>query len=238
MKSTFALRASFAAVALVAASASHAQLSIPFAWTESNSVQAFPDEIIGAFDLVRLTVKAAGNTTATGTVSTGELNGTVNNNAFSFPITKIVIGSKLNIASGSADGSALVFERQADDDFDGTIEGVYGFTLANFTINYDTKQVLADVTPKGGATAKQRPLYLFNVATPLALKYKFPLTVTGHEVLNQLQLAPEAKTLFTDVLVLPEIALGSLDLDYGTLTQDVSTNLRKKKISSTPYAAK
>lgn len=238
MKTTFALRASVAAVALVAASASHAQLTIPFAWTESNSVQAFPAEIIGAFDLVRLTVTAAGNAKAKGTQSVGELNGTLNYSAFNFPITKIVIGSKLNIASGSADGSALVFERQADDDFDGVVEGVYGFTLANFTINYDTSMVLADVTPKGGTTSKQRPLYLFNKATPLALKYKFPLTVTGHEVLNQLQLAPEAKELFTNVLVLPEIALGALELDYGTLTQDISTNLRKVKISSTPYTAK
>ena len=100
------------------------------------------------------------------------------------------------------------------------------------------KKVLADMTVKGGTAAAQQPLYTFNVATPLALKYKFPLTVTGHEVLDNLRLTDGAKALLISSLNLPEIALGALDFNYGTLTQDVSTNLRKKSISSTPYVAK
>lgn len=229
----FALRVSAAAVALAAASAAHADLNIPFAWTESNSVQTFTDDNLAAFDLVSLVVRAKGNATEVGARVVGETNGTETAKAFKFPITQIVIGSKLNIASGSASGSALYFERE---DILDTGE-IFGFTLANFTINYDTKQVLADVTPKGGAVAKQQPIYTFNVNTKLALKYKFPLTVTGHEVLDQLKLTAGIKTVFTDVLRLPEFALPQLEVEYGNLTQDVSTNLRKVKISSAPYVA-
>lgn len=230
----FTLRAAAtAAVALAAATSAQAQLKIPFAWTESNSVQTFTDNNLAAFDLVSLVVRAKGNATEVGARVVGETNGTETAKAFNFPITEIVIGSKLNIAAGSASGSALYFERE---DILDTGE-IFGFTLANFTINYDTKQVLADVTPNGGTVAKQQPIYTFNVNTKLALKYKFPLTVTGHEVLDQLKLTAGIKTVFTEVLHLPEFALPQLEEEYGNLTQDVSTNLRKTKISSTPYVA-
>ncbi|HEX5357735.1 MAG TPA: hypothetical protein VFW93_16130, partial [Aquabacterium sp.] len=92
--------------------------------------------------------------------------------------------------------------------------------------------------PDGGTVQKQAPLYNFNVATPLALKYKFPLTVTGHEVLDQLKLTDGIKTVFNGVLQLPEFAAEALNFDYGTLVQDISTTLRKTKISTTPYVAK
>jgi len=233
---TFAITARLAAVTALtmgAATAAHAQLSIPFGWTESNSVQTFPADNLTAFDLVKLTVSAKGNAYVAKAGTPGETNGTVTPVAFGFPVTKIVVGSKLNIASGTASGSALYFERFNDD-----TSGIVGFTLANFTINYDTKQVLADVTPKGGVVALQQPIYNFNVATPLALKFKLPLTVTGYEVLDKLALTPQAKTVFTNVLELPEFALFALDFDYGTLIQDISTKLRKKSISSAAYVAK
>lgn len=224
-------RAAIATAVLAAATSAHADLSIPFGFTNSNSVQTFTKDDLDAFDLVNLTVTPAGTATAVGTVSAGD--NVKNNNAFSFPITKIVIGSKLNIASGSAGGSALKFDRV---DLD-TGEAL-GFTLANFTIDYDKKLVLADVTPKGGATTKQQPVYKFNVATPLALKYKFPLTVTGHEVLDHLLLSDAAKALFISALKLPEFAIPALELEFGTLTQDISTNLRKTAVSGNPYVAK
>lgn len=226
-------RAAIATAALAAASAAHADLTIPFNATNSNSVQAFTDDNLSAYDLVNLTVSAAGNATALGPVVVGESNGTKNSKSFNFPITKIVIGSKLNIVSGSAVGSALKFDRV---DLD-TGEAL-GFTLANFTINYDKKQVLADVTPKGGATTQQQAIYTFNVATPLALKYKFPLTVTGHEVLDKLLLTAAAKAVFTTSLKLPEYAVPALDLEFGSLTQDVSTTFRKSAVPTTPYVAK
>ncbi|MBT9609695.1 hypothetical protein [Aquabacterium sp.] len=225
--------AAVATIALAAASVAQAQLTIPFGFTNSNSTQTFTDDNLASFDLVNLTVSAAGNTTATGPVVVGESSGTQNSKSFAFPITKIVIGSKLNIASGSAVGSALKFDRL---DVDTGLAS--GFTLANFTIDYDKKLVLADVTPKGGVVALQQPIYLFNVATPLALKYKFPLTVTGNELLDQLMLSPSAKTLFKTALQLPEFAEPALDFEFGTLKQDISTTLRKTAISTKPYVAK
>ncbi|MBU0917106.1 hypothetical protein [Aquabacterium parvum] len=226
------LRATAAAVALFAVSAAHADLTIPFAWTESNSVQTFTQDNLDSFDLVHLSVVAKGNASAKGEPVNGG-SGSVNYQSYSFPITKIVIGSNLSIKSGQAAGSALYFDRTDDD-----TGLVYGLTLANFTIDYAAQKVLADITPKGGTTATQQHLYTFEVDTKLALKYKFPLTVTGHEVLKNLRLSQGAQDALNSALLLPEIAQDALKFDYGTLTQDVSTNLRKKSISSALYVAK
>lgn len=225
--------AAVATIALAAAATAQAQLTIPFGFTNSNSSQTFTDDNLASFDLVNLTVSAAGNASAVGPVVVGESNGTKNAKTFAFPISKIVIGSKLNIAAGSAVGSALKFDRLDVDTGEAT-----GFTLANFTIDYDKKLVLADVTPKGGVVALQQPIYLFNVATPLGLKYKFPLAVVGNEVLDKLALSPSAKELFKTTLKLPEFAEPALDFDFGVLKQDISTTLRKTAISTKPYVAK
>jgi hypothetical protein len=230
-KTSFRLLAVASAVGLASVSA-HANLTIPFGWTTSNSVQTFSPDDLDAFDLVSLTVEARGTATALSAGTPGQTNGTVTPPAFNFPITKIVIGPKLNIASGSAVGSALYFSRPNDTD-----GAIVAFTLANFTIDYDHKQVLADVTPKGGKVTKQAPIYNFHVATPLALKYKFPLTVTGHEVLDNLLLTPEAKAVFTTALQLPDYALPALELNYGTLVQDISTKARAKAVTAKPYVA-
>ncbi|MFT3858775.1 MAG: hypothetical protein QM742_15195 [Aquabacterium sp.] len=208
-----------AALATTGVSA-YADLTIPFQGTQSNSVQAFSEVVLGAFDLMAITVEAKGNASAIGTDGV----------AYNFPVTKIVIGSKLNIVSGSAVGSALKLSRQ---DKGATI----GVTLANFTIDYNGKRVLADTTPIGGQTTAQMPLYNFQIATPLALKYRFPLTITGHEVLNDLRLTPEAKAVMKTALNLPVFAQAALEEDYGTLTQDVSTTVRKPAASTAPYVA-
>lgn len=220
---TVAIATAISASALSSAQA--AGLTIGFQGTQSNSVQTFSDITMKAFKALKVTVSAKGNATVSGTAG----------NAFSFPVTKIVVGTKPIIMSGSAVGSALSIERPDYDENDNDV--VRGVTLANFTINYETKQVLADTTAKGGKTTPQMPLYNFTVATPLALKYRFPLTVTGHEVLNDLRLTPEAKAAMTGALNLPEFAIPSLNEDFGTLTQDINTNARKPAVSTTPYVA-
>ena len=225
------LSAAVAAVGLFS-QAALANLTIPTQFTVSNSVQAFPFENRQAFDLVNLTVSARGTTYVAAPGTPGESNGTVTAAAFGFPITKIVIGPRLNIVSGTAVGSALFFER-----FNDETGRTLGFTLANFTINYDLKKVLADTTPVGGVTKPQMPIYDFTVNTPLALKYKFPLSVTGHEVLGNLKLTPQAKDVFRTVLELPEFTEFALEFDYGTLTQDISVKLRSRPITTRPYVA-
>lgn len=207
---------------LAAAATTHAAgLTIPTATWQANSVLAFSADTLKAFNLrfIGVTVTAKGNTVASATAG-----------VYSLPITSISVSSSLKIAGGAASGSALQITRLNDDG------DTVGFTLANFVINYDTKQVLADATPLGGTTKAQLPVYTFNTATPLALKYKFPLTITGHEVLNALFLTPAAKTFFMETLALPEVAKGLLETtDFGTLTQDISTNTRKPAVSAKPY---
>ncbi len=213
------LRSIAIAATLTAAATSSQALTIPSQGLVSDSVQKFSANAMGGFRALGITVVPKGNATAVA--------GTTD--SFSFPITKIVIGSKLNIESGSAVGSGLYITRANDDDVE------VGITVANFSINYVTHQVLADTTPRGAATVVQQPLYNFTTATPLALKYKFPLTITGNEILNDLRLTPEAKASMTAGLELPVFALPTLEYDFGSLTQNITFNARKPAASTTPY---
>lgn len=228
MKMSFAIRSLAVTTMLSAAAVSaHADLKIPFGWTQSNSVQKFPVKVLQLFDLVYLEINPKGNATSLNDVPAGL--DVPKAQSYSLPVTEIVIGNKLNIAAGSATGSALEFRRALDD---GTYVGV---TLANFTLNYVTKKVWCDAKAYG-AVSKRIAVYDFNVATPLALKYKFPLTVTGHEVLDKLMVTADGKVAFTEGLQLEPWAAAALNEDMGTLTQDISTNIRKPALKSTkPY---
>jgi len=222
MQKALSFRTIAVATALVAAGASaHANLTIPSNSLVANSVQAFSQESLDAFEVGGVSVVPLGNATAVDGVA----------GAFSFPITSITINNSLKIASGDAKGSALEISRIARN------VGKVGVTVANFTINYTTKQVLADTTPLGGTTTKQAPLYNFNVATPLGIKYKFPLTITGHEVLDQLTLTPEMNATMKSSLALTPVLAAALDsiTTFGTLTQDILVKLRDKPVSTTLY---
>lgn len=221
-----------AATAFVfAASAAQADMTLPLNCTKSNSVQTFTQDNLDSFDLVNLSVRAKGNATPVGTMLTGGNTGATFYRAYSFPVTKVVVGSNLAIKSGSAVGSALFFDRTDDD-----TGAKFGLTLANFTIDYVNKKVLADITPQGGVVANQQAIYTFEVDTALALKYKFPLAVVGNEVLKNLLLTSIAKAAFVNSLQLPEVAQFALDFTFGTLAQDISTNLRTCA-STKPYVA-
>lgn len=226
----------FAAIALfagVAASSAHADLTLPTNTLVANSVQTFTADNLASFDLVNLVVEARGTTYVAKAGTPGASNGTVTPVAFGFPITKVVIGSGLSIASGTASGSALYFNRMDPDTGKAT-----ALTLANFTINYKQSKVLADTTVQGGKTQVQMPLYDFTATSPLALKYKFPLSISLHEVLGNLKLTAQAKAVMTTGLDLPEYALPALDFDFGTLTQDINVQLRSTPINTRPYVAK
>lgn len=216
------LRASLIIAGLVAASAAHADLTIPTNALVANSVQAFSDRANKAFNVSSVTVSALGNATPVAGAALP---------TFNLPITSITIGSGLKVASGTAAGSALKLSRTLDDGEEGYV------VLANFSINYKTKQVLADTTIPGVATVKQASVYNFNIATPLALKYKFPLAVTGHEVLDTLMLTEEAKDNQMAGLGLPDFIRGSVldKTDFGTLTQDIAVKLRSRPVSAKPY---
>lgn len=223
MQKALTVRSIAIAAALIGAAASANALTIPANSLVADSVQAFSQESLDAFDVGGVTVTPLGNATAVAG-ATG---------AFSFPITSITVSNSLKIASGDAKGSALEIARMK-----GSTK--YAVTVANFTINYDTKQVLADTTPLGGTTAKQAPLYNFNTATPLGLKYKFPLAITGHEVLDQLTLTPEMKATMVSSLALTPVLKAALEsiTTFGTLTQDIAVKLRAKAASTALYVPK
>lgn len=225
--SKIALRLSAVAAVVCLSSVSAQALTLPTNALVANSVQEFTADNLDSFATVSLSIEARG------TASIAKAGPYDTPAAFSFPITKIVIGSKLNIQSGTASGAALFFKRFNED-----TGATLGLTLANFTIDYDKKQVLADTTPQGGAVQKMMPLYDFTVNTPLALKYSFPLSFTLHEQLGNLKLTAKAKEVMTTVLELPEIAQDALNFNFGTLTQDVTTKFRSKAVSATPYVAK
>jgi len=222
MSFSMTLRSSIAVASLALASVAHAgNTTIVTNALVADSVQAFSDTATKAFKLTSTVVSGAGNTV---TVTSATLP------TFSFPITSITVDSKLNIVKGDAKGSALKFVRAMDDGSQAWV------VLANFTIDYSAKKVLADTTIPGVPTVKQQAIYDFNTNTPLSIKYKFPLAIVGHEVLDTLKLTEETKDSFLAGLQLEDYLRAVLDkTDFGTLTQDVAVKLRPKAVSTKPY---
>ncbi len=222
MSFSMTLRSSIALASLALASVAHAgNTTIVTNVLVADSVQAFSDTANKAFKLTSTTVSGAGNTT---TVTSAALP------TFSFPITSITVDSKLNIVKGDAKGSALKFVRAMEDGSQAWV------VLANFTIDYSAKKVLADTTIPGVPTVKQQAIYDFNTNTPLSIKYKFPLSIVGHEVLDTLKLTEETKDSFLAGLQLDDYLRAVLDkTDFGTLTQDVAVKLRPKAVSTKLY---
>ena len=218
-----AVRALALGTALAAPFAAQAQLSLnlPVNFLQADAVQAFSTTALKSFKAVDITVSPRGNAFAVPDVV----------GAYDLPVTSIQL-QFIKVSGGSSIGSALQFDRVDDDDV------AHRLTLANFTINFNTNQVLADATPMGGPTAAKTPIFNFNNAVPLGFKYQFPLTITGHQVLDKLFLTPEAKTAFTNGLNLPVFTKPILDsTDFGTITIDLAVKFRSQPVSSKPYVA-
>ncbi|MDO9237615.1 MAG: hypothetical protein Q7U28_16475 [Aquabacterium sp.] len=216
---TLSIRAiTVAAATLAVAASANAALTLPTNFLVADSVQAFSELSQDSFAADGVTVTPLGNATAVaGAVS-----------AYRLPITTITLNG-LKISKGDAKGSALQFTRtyRSKD---------YALTLANFTINYDTKQVLADATASGGVTSKQQAIYNFHTAMPLAIKYKFPLRITAHEVLDELMLTPETVNSFVTGLSLNKAGRSVISsISFGTLTQDIAVKFRAKAVSNKLY---
>ncbi|MDO9004701.1 MAG: hypothetical protein Q7V20_14735 [Aquabacterium sp.] len=216
---------SFAAATLVLAASANA-LTIDWTKMQGTSTLAFSDNAISLFQANGGKLAALGNTTPVGTSGW----------SFALPITNIEINSALKIASGQASGSALdIIRRTLDEDTGEVIKA--NIVLANFKLDYINHKVLADTTANGAATLPMFAVYDFNTATPLALKYKFPFTINGNEVLDKLILTPAAVDLFASSLGLSGDAVLNLvrTTEFGTLTQTISTNARKPAVNKTPY---
>lgn len=213
----FSLRSFAVAATLATVAASASALTVPTESLQANSTQNFSQDALDQFDLFAIGVTPLGNATSTATVG-----------SFNLPVTSISVNSSLKVSAGAAVGSALEIAR--------TYRGnKVGVTIANFKINFETHQVLADVTPIGGVTVPQMAVYTFNEATPLSLKYKFPLTISGTQLLDKLFLTPDGIAIIAKALVLPSFAPALMQTtDFGNIAIDVKVGLRKA-VSTKPY---
>lgn len=223
--SVITLRQAAAATALLTAVGAAQALTLNTTALNANSTQAFSENAVGAFTTYATTVAAAGTTTDAG------------NNVFVLPITKVVIGSNLKPTSGDASGAALKFSRT---DARGVLRTLY---LSNFRIDYTTSKVLADrslVDLTNTATTENIEIYDFQTQAPLALKYKFPLSISLNETLGPLTLTSTAIESFILGLRLPNGALVRATLpgiDFGTLQQVIGVSFRSKPVSNKPFVA-
>src|SRR5574343_388607 len=180
---TFATVRSVSIAAAVALSAFSAQaLTIPTNSLQADSFQVFSDAALESYALFDIGLKALGNATpVAGTTNT-----------FSLPVTSISIALSggIKIENGKATGSALEISR-----LDAKTGNKRGLTIANFTIDFGKSQVLADTTVIGGATQPQAPVYNFTKTQELALKYKFPLSISLKEQLGDLRLVDVTGTV-------------------------------------------
>lgn len=210
---TFAatVRAVSLATAAVFAATSAQALTIPTASLDANSIQSFSQDALDSFELFSVKVTPLGNAFADSTP-----------NAYVLPVTSITIGSGLKIASGEAKGSALEIARMVN----GTKRGL---TLANFKIDFQKSVVLADTTPIGGVTVPMAPVYSFVKLKDLAVKYKFPFTITADEQLGDLRLTPEAIETQITSLQLPRFLASSVlpTIDFGLIDIKVKVGFRK-----------
>jgi hypothetical protein len=223
------LKSCVAALCLTAlsfTSVAHADSVTKLNGFQANSVQTFSPEALASFALLGVSVQPLGNTT--------ELLGT-----FTMPITETIYGASKYVGLGAAPyaggsiGSALSIERKVL-----TATSNPRLTLANFRINYHTRQVLADATIAGQATTSQMPIYTFNVARPMAQEINEAGMLSLDEKLDNLKMTPEAVKLFMAGLKLPTFARPVMQmLDYGSLVQTVILLPRPSPVLDAPYVA-
>ena len=220
---TFATVRSVSIAAAVALSAFSAQaLTIPTNSLQADSFQVFSDAALESYALFDVGIKALGNATpVAGTTNT-----------FSLPVTSISIALSggIKIENGKATGSALEISR-----LDAKTGNKRGLTIANFTIDFANNQVLADTTVIGGATQPQAPVYNFTKTQELALKYKFPLSISLKEQLGDLRLVDVNGT--ADALGIPRNLANIVipEIDFGVINIDIGVAFRSKPVSTKPY---
>ena len=195
-------------------------LTIPTNALQADAVQAFSSDALGAFELIEIAVKPAGQASVTPNTA----------GAFTLPVTSITIDG-LKVVGGKATGAGLRFERRNLDT--GVTQVV---TLANFRIDFNTHVIHADAVAQGGAPKPDTPIFKFREQTALAIKYRFPLSISAHQTLDQLFLTPPARAVFIDGLQLDEIMSAPLEfIDFGEIRIAVDVKLRKKPVSTKPY---
>lgn len=212
-----------AAMCLGIAMGAQAKTRVSINGLVADSVQVFSQDAMDAFAIKSVTVSARGNTAGGG-------------DTFRMPITEIYLGpSKYTgigggIFKGGSIGAALEMTRVS------TRSGkLIGTTLANFRIDYHRKLVLADVTPIGGATLPEQPVYTYTVRRAMAIEPDASGKLTLEESLTGLRLTSSMVQHFKQVLELDKISTVIIEsIEFGELKQKIDIAYRSP-VSATPY---
>lgn len=210
-------------VAGMAVGATASALALNTTALKANSTLQFSDEAFAALQGANVSFSALGNASAGG----GKIIDDVLVPSFNLPVTEadVSIGWNLKISpnSGEAVGSALLVKR-----------GLNQMALANFNIDYKSEQVFADVIIKGVTT--NMAIYSFDPQTDLKIGLS-GLSLTMNQTLGNLQLTTQAQDTFASALKLSAPLKSALSgLNFGTITIDIATSLRKP-VSDTPFTA-
>lgn len=180
----------------------------------ANSTLQLSGDAFAALQGANVSFSALGNAS----VGAGKVIDEVLVPSYNLPVTQadVSIGWNLKISpnSGEAVGSALLIKR-----------GVNQMALANFNIDYKSEQVFADVIIKGVTT--NMAIYSFDQQSDLKIGLK-GLSLTMNQTLGNLQLTTQAQDTFASALKLSAPLKAALSgLDFGTITVDINTTLRK-----------
>lgn len=198
-------------------------LSLDTTYLQANSTLQFSSSAFNATNLLDISFSAMGNAYQSGSVTTKG----VTVPTFVLPVTNadVSIGWNLKVSpnSGDATGSGLLLTR-----------GYAQLGLANFSIDYTTDKVFADVMWGGKST--NMAVYSFTEQSDLKIGLS-GLSLTMNQTLGNLKLTNQAVDTFASVLGVDDVFKGVMTgLDFGTITIDIKTALRKP-ISDTPLTA-
>jgi PEP-CTERM motif len=142
--------------------------------------------------------------------------------SFVLPVTEAVLNVGLfkptTPVSGKSIGSALIITK-------GTGNTAKTAGLANFSVDFATKQITGDLI--SGGAAKSMALFAFKEQTPLKINLK-GLSLTMNQTLGNLTLKSGANTALGSALGLSSAAQAAFgNTNFGTVTIDITTVSRK-----------
>lgn len=203
-----------AAVLGVGLTGSASALSLNTTALQATSTLQFSSDAFNAASLARISFSALGNAYEKGSVTYSD---GIKVPTFVLPVTSadVSLGWSLKLSpnSGEASGAGLLLTR-----------GNRQLGLANFTIDYATDRVYADVLANGVST--NMAVYSFVEQSDLNIGLK-GLSLTMNQTLGSLKLTTQAADTFASVLGLSDVLKHTMaGLDYGTIAINITTALR------------
>lgn len=215
-------------IGALAAATSASALTLPTQGLKANATLTFSPEAYANAGAATVVFAPLGNTIKLPDVTVGSTAVEV----YQFPVTKadVSIGWDLKITpnSGVSSGSALLLSSDAG-----------GAILANFAVNFKTKQLLADIIDPytKTQTKSQIVLYTFIESQPSKISFK-NLVLNQTSQISELTFSAEATDELAYLLGLPDVTKLSLSkLKWGTIDVQVTSYARKPAVSTKPFTA-